>query len=154
MCCRFTATMIGWYKALLRGRMPQTILIVEDNPVEQKIVSMLASRCGYAVEVAATGFKALDMLSEKADYAAVLMNYMLPAMNGFECTQHIRGLNNRARQVPIIAVTAFTLDDARQQCLQAGMDDYLSKPYTVEQFESMLNRWVGDDVAAASSLRH
>ncbi|HEY9793432.1 MAG TPA: response regulator [Candidatus Obscuribacterales bacterium] len=134
--------------------MPQTILIVEDNPVEQKIVSMLASRCGYAVEVAATGFKALDMLSEKADYAAVLMNYMLPAMNGFECTQHIRGLNNRARQVPIIAVTAFTLDDARQQCLQAGMDDYLSKPYTVEQFESMLNRWVGDDVAAASSLRH
>jgi two-component system, sensor histidine kinase SagS len=125
----------------------QKILVVEDNPVEQKIVSMLATRCGYTVEVAANGFKALDLLSTKHDYAAVLMNYMLPAMNGFECTQQIRELDSDARNVPIIAVTAFTLDDAKQQCLKAGMNDYLSKPYSVEEFESMLNRWASDEPA-------
>jgi CheY-like chemotaxis protein len=119
-----------------------TILVVEDNPVEQKIVEVLAARCGFAVEIAATAYKALDLLAGNAHYAAVLMNCMLPAMNGLECTQRIRQLNPKVSGVPIIAVTAMTLDNAREQCIAAGMDDYLSKPYTVEQFRSMLCRWI------------
>ena len=117
------------------------ILVVEDNPVEQKIVSVLALRLGVDVDVAGTGYKALDLLSNNS-YSAVFMNYMLPAMNGLECTHEIRRLKSSASMIPIIALTAFTADGALECFLDAGMNDYLSKPYTVEQFENVLNRWV------------
>jgi CheY-like chemotaxis protein len=124
----------------------KTILVVEDNPVEQQVVSVLATRLGMHADVVPTGFKALEKLSSAAaQYSAVLMNFVLPVMDGPECAQRIREYElsiSAEQRMPIIAVTALVAEGAREQCLQAGMDDYLPKPYSVEDFSAVIERWV------------
>lgn len=122
------------------------ILVVEDNPVEQMLVSLLAKRVGVDACVVATGYKALELIAETGKYSAVLLNYMLPAMSGPECAQKIRELEaDTASHIPLIAVTARAMDEARLDCFASGMDDFLSKPYTIEQFQDMLSRWLPDE---------
>ena len=122
------------------------ILVVEDNPVEQMLVELLAKRAGYDACVVTSGFKALELMAETGKYAAVLLNYMLPAMTGPECAQRIRELESAtSTHTPIIAVTARAMEETRLDCLEAGMDDFLSKPYTIEQFQNMLKRWLPKD---------
>jgi CheY-like chemotaxis protein len=119
------------------------VLIVEDNPTEQKVIAMLADRVGIEAHVVGTAFKALDELSVKHDYAAVLMNWMMPGMDGLECTYRIREFETRlGLHTPIIAVTAKALHGEREICLDAGMDDYLPKPYSLADFEATMRRWV------------
>jgi CheY-like chemotaxis protein len=119
------------------------ILVVEDNPVEQMLVGILAERAGVDACVVTSGYKALALMAESAKYDAVLLNYMLPAMSGPECAQKIRELEApTSRHVPIIAVTARAMEETRLDCLESGMDDFLSKPYTIEQFQNMLTRWL------------
>jgi CheY-like chemotaxis protein len=98
----------------------RTILVVEDNPVEQQVVSLLVTRFGFVPEVVPTGYKALEKVAS-GDYAAVLMNYVLPVMDGPECAERIREVE--------MAKPWRAVDGTRERCLQAGMDDYLSKPY-------------------------
>jgi CheY-like chemotaxis protein len=100
----------------------RNILVVEDNPVEQKIVSVLASRLGVDVDIAGTGYKALELLSGQTEYAAVFINYMLPAMNGIECVQQIRSLGPAVCNVPIIALTALSLEGTKRLLEQAVYD--------------------------------
>ena len=128
------------------------VLIVEDNPIEQKVIAMLADRVGIEARVVGTAFKALDELSVEHDYAAVLMNWMMPGMDGLECTYRIREIETgRGLHTPIIAVTAKALYGERETCLQAGMDDYLPKPYSLSDFEATMRRWVLEKRAAVVS---
>lgn len=124
----------------------KTILVVEDNHVERAVVSALATRLGVDADIVPTGFQALEKLSKPdADYGAVLMNFVLPVMDGPECAQRIReyeiSISADAR-MPIIAVTAHVAEGARQQCFEAGMDDFLPKPYSVEDFRAVIDRWL------------
>jgi CheY-like chemotaxis protein len=126
----------------------RTILVVEDNPVEQQVVSLLVTRFGFVPEVVPTGYKALEKVAS-GDYAAVLMNYVLPVMDGPECAERIRQMETaKPGRMPIIAVTARAVDGTRERCLQAGMDDYLSKPYSMDQFKEIIERWVPVEVGS------
>ncbi|MCS6897690.1 MAG: response regulator [Nitrospira sp.] len=144
--------------ALLRPR----ILIVEDNEINQKLARRMVEKLGYDTCVAHNGQEALDALAH-ADYDAILMDCQMPVLDGLETTRLIRQreaappLANgtggesetqtiRARQrtghIPIIAVTANAMKGDREQCLAAGMDDYLAKPIQLETLRSVLHRWV------------
>ena len=121
------------------GDLPQagsagTILLVEDNPINQKLAVALLSRKGYAVIVADNGLKAVERCAQQ-DFDLVLMDLQMPVMDGLEATRRIRaheGENGR-RHVPIVAMTASARDEDRQICFAAGMDDFLTKPLNVAQ---------------------
>lgn len=115
----------GNEKISLDGRSPQ-ILLVEDNAVNQKVVLAILSKRGFHVEIAANGLEALSAL-QKNVFDLVLMDVQMPYMDGIEATRKIReelGL----RDLPIIAMTAHAMTGDRERCIQAGMNDYASKP--------------------------
>jgi PAS domain S-box-containing protein len=105
------------------------ILLVEDDEANQVAISRLLSKTGYRVDIANNGSEGLKML-EESDYALVLMDCMMPVMDGYEATAAIRSQTSNVRNhaIPVVAVTAHALREARDKCLAAGMDDYLSKP--------------------------
>jgi two-component system, sensor histidine kinase ChiS len=104
------------------------ILLVEDVPLNQKVAARILERAGHAVTIAANGQAALAAVAA-APFDLVLMDIQMPVMNGFEATARIRGdAMASIRELPVIALTAHTLEADRDRCLEAGMDDYLSKP--------------------------
>lgn len=111
------------------------ILLVEDNVLNQKVVSFNLRKFNYEVVAVTNGVDALQILS-KEKFQLILMDLMLPGMNGYEITREIRKREKLAaveKEIPIIAITANTLDNDRQKCFDAGMNEYLSKPFTVEE---------------------
>jgi len=107
---------------------PLRILLVEDNVVNQQVLTLLLERAGYRVEVAGNGREALEAF-EKRGFDLVLMDLQMPEMDGLRATRLIRAREKAVGgRVPIVAVTANALPGERQRCLAAGMDDYLSKP--------------------------
>ncbi len=105
------------------------VLVVEDNLINQKVIVKILNRHGFRSDVAHNGRQAVEALRKKA-YDVVLMDIQMPVMNGFEATSAIRNPSNKCLvpRVPIIAVTANTMKDARKACVKAGMDDFLPKP--------------------------
>ena len=120
----------------------KSILLVEDNFTNQKVALEYLSLMQITVDTASNGEVAVEMVKQ-CDYDLILMDCRMPVMNGLEATQKIRELDKKNR-VPIIAMTASILDDARQECLAAGMDDYLPKPFHEEELILTLNRWLYD----------
>ncbi len=111
------------------------ILLVEDNVLNQKVVSFNLRKFNYEVVAVTNGIDALKLLSEE-NFSLILMDLMLPGMNGYEITREIRKKEKQAaaeKEIPIIAITANTLDNDRQKCFDVGMNEYLSKPFTVEE---------------------
>jgi CheY-like chemotaxis protein len=94
----------------------------------------------YRVDVAATGREAVEAVG-RARYDFILMDCQMPDLDGFEATQTIR--ESVYRTIPIIALTANALQGDRERCLEAGMDDYLSKPFNQAQLQDVLQRWLG-----------
>ncbi len=119
------------------------LLVVDDNPVNQKVVSALAERYGYVVVVVKSGREALDVLESREEpFHAILMDLNMPIMNGLECTKLIRELETSKNwRTPIIGVSAHTSDSCSRLCLAGGMDDYLSKPFDSSHFQSTLAHW-------------
>jgi two-component system, sensor histidine kinase and response regulator len=120
------------------------VLLVEDNPVNQELALYMLEHLGCAPTVARHGREALVAL-EKDSFDAVLMDCEMPEMDGFEATASIRQRETSSggdRRTPIIALTAGAVDGDREKCLAAGMDDYLSKPFSLEQLEGALRRWL------------
>jgi len=128
------------------------ILLVEDNPVNQTVAVGMLESLGCEIDLARNGREGIAALAHTA-YNLVLMDCQMPEMDGFETTRIIRQrerqMNSRREagnetflHIPIIALTAHALEHDRQECLVAGMDDYLSKPFSVEQLLAVLQRWL------------
>jgi CheY-like chemotaxis protein/HPt (histidine-containing phosphotransfer) domain-containing protein len=121
------------------------VLVVEDDPVSRRVAVHLVQRHGYAVDTATNGQAAIDAVSAQP-YALVLMDCQMPGVDGFTATAEIRrreaALGDRARRVPIIALTASNVDGDRARGLAAGMDEYLTKPLDGQRLIALLERWV------------
>jgi signal transduction histidine kinase/CheY-like chemotaxis protein len=140
-----------------RAAGPGRVLIVEDNPVNQKLAVRILQRLGYRTQTADHGRAALAAL-EREEFDAVLMDCQMPEMDGFDATARIREREGSARHTPIIAVTANVLEEDRERCLQAGMDEYVAKPFGPDEIAGVMRRFVAtapgsvaDDGAAASA---
>ncbi|MGV3508486.1 MAG: response regulator [Sphingobacteriaceae bacterium] len=114
---------------------PISILIAEDNLINQKLIIRVLSKLGYEAELANTGLEAVRMLEEKP-YDLIFMDIQMPDMDGLEATQHIRA--HFAKQPIIVAMTANAMAEDREACKQAGMNNYLSKPIKLDELMSML----------------
>lgn len=122
------------------------ILLAEDNPINQRVAKLMLKQAGFNVDVANEGSEALEAHSSNP-YHVILMDCQMPVMDGWEATGRIRQLNQP--QPVIIAVTANALVGDRERCLAAGMDDYLSKPFTAEQLVMIVRKSI--DSAAVRS---
>lgn len=111
---------------------PLRILLAEDNLVNQRVAQLILQGLGYTIEVAVNGQLALDRVLQACDTEAafdlVLMDVQMPEMDGLEATRRIRSDVKANLQPQIVAMTANAMEGDREQCLEAGMDDYLSKP--------------------------
>ncbi len=118
------------------------ILLVEDNDVNREVAIGMLENLGYRTEAAANGMLALEAVSE-ASYAAVLMDCQMPVMDGLTATGEIRRREARlgGARLPIIALTANAMEGNRERCIAAGMDDFLTKPFSQQQLSTMLKRW-------------
>ncbi len=121
-------------------------LLVEDNPVNQMIAKQMLSKLGLEVDTAENGEKALQSMSENR-YDVVFMDCQMPIMDGYESSARRRLQEERdgLARLPIIALTANALDGDKEKCIDAGMDDYLSKPVRVESIEGVLARWFANN---------
>lgn len=116
------------------------VLLVEDNPVNRTVVKAMLHSMGLGVEMAVDGAEAVSK-ARAGHYALILMDCRLPVIDGYEATRRIRQIEG-LQQVPIIALTANALQGDRDACLQAGMNDYLAKPFKHEQLLQVLQRWL------------
>jgi CheY-like chemotaxis protein len=117
------------------------VLVVEDNAVNQLVATGLLESIGCAVDLAHDGVEAVEMLSGEHPYAAVLMDCRMPRMDGYDATRVVRDHEPADRRVPIIAMTASVLAGERERCLEAGMDDFLTKPVDSAELERVVRRW-------------
>jgi two-component system sensor histidine kinase/response regulator len=124
-----------------KGRAP--VLVVEDSPVNLEVAVAILESMGCVVETAVNGRRALDRHAS-AEYGLIFMDCQMPEMDGFEATAEIRRREVLSgRHTPIVALTASVVEDGRRRCLAVGMDDYLAKPFTLEQMRAMLTTWLG-----------
>jgi CheY-like chemotaxis protein len=128
------------------------LLLAEDNPVNQQVAIAILKMEGFEVTVAKNGLEAVDAY-QKAAFDLVLMDCHMPEMDGFEATRNIRRAQKQdnLKRIPIIALTANAMQQDRDECLNAGMDDHLSKPYTRLQMRAMLDRWLPQATDAAAA---
>jgi CheY-like chemotaxis protein len=117
---------------------PLRILVAEDNPVNQKWATKILGKLGYQPDIADNGHIVLDMVG-KAAYDLILMDVQMPEMDGLEATKMIRVC--LSKQPSIIAMTANVMHGDRMACMQAGMDDYISKPVQLNELVNMLEKW-------------
>jgi two-component system, sensor histidine kinase and response regulator len=118
------------------------VLVAEDNPVNQLVITSMLERRGVSADIASNGREAIAAL-DPGRHAAVFMDCQMPEVDGYAATEAIRSGPALARRVPIIAMTAHAMEGDRERCLAAGMDDYLSKPIRQEDVDAMLERWIG-----------
>ena len=116
------------------------VLLAEDNAVNSMLALRLLKSLGWSVELVRNGREAVDAVST-AQYDLVLMDCQMPEMDGFEATQKIRARESHGRRIPIVALTANAMDSDRQRCLDAGMDDFLTKPISPEALRASVERW-------------
>jgi len=124
---------------------PLAILIVEDHPINQQLLCQTLEKWGHQVLVVSNGLEALEVLGDlhasPPDFDVILMDLLMPVMDGLEATRRIRQMEvGSGRHIPIVAVTACVMDEDRNACIQAGMDDYLPKPIKVRELMKRLER--------------
>jgi CheY-like chemotaxis protein len=127
------------FDAHMGQRLPLRILLAEDNVTNQKLALRLLERLGYRADVVANGLEVLEAL-ERQSYDLVLMDVQMPEMDGLEATRHIRRQWPGEQGPHIIAMTANAMQGDRELCLEAGMDDYVSKPIRVDELVSALSK--------------
>ncbi|MBN1323582.1 MAG: response regulator [Methanotrichaceae archaeon] len=113
------------------------VLLAEDNPVNQKVALKMLQRLGISADLARSGREVLEAM-EKADYDLIFMDIQMPDMDGLETTKMIR--STEKKRPYIVAMTAHALQEIKDRCLDAGMDDYMSKPVRIEELKALLER--------------
>ncbi len=116
------------------------ILLVEDNEINQLVMNEILLDYEVQLDIADNGLKALEML-ETSEYDIVLMDVQMPVMDGYEATQKIRQ-QSKWKHLPVIAMTAHAMEGDKEKCLQAGMNDYLTKPIDDEILSAALIKWI------------
>jgi two-component system, sensor histidine kinase and response regulator len=141
------------FPARARAAAPQSarVLVVEDHPVNQRLVCLMLQKLGYAPVVAGDGVDALALL-ERQSFDLIFMDVQMPRLDGYRTTAEIRRRETPDSRTPIVAMTAHALGGARETCLAAGMDDYLSKPVKIDALESMIRRWLPVSGTASAEL--
>jgi signal transduction histidine kinase/DNA-binding response OmpR family regulator/HPt (histidine-containing phosphotransfer) domain-containing protein len=117
------------------------LLVAEDNVVNQQVVLGILGSLGYSADVVANGLEAVEAAA-RIPYSAILMDCRMPEMDGYTAATTIRQSRSESRHIPIIALTADVVSDARAKALAAGMNDYITKPIKADELESALDRWV------------
>lgn len=118
----------------------EKILLAEDNAINQKVVVTQFQRMGYECDIAENGEVVLAKLKQKS-YDIIFMDCQMPVLDGYDTTRIIRQ-NEQMQDLIIIGLTAFAMKDDREKCLDAGMNDYLAKPYTIPILQEMINKWI------------
>ena len=129
------------------------VLLVEDNPVNQAVALGLLEELGCEAVVAINGQEAVERFTEEK-FDVVLMDCEMPVMDGFEATNAIRSQPGGASDIPIIALTANVVEGDRERCIESGMQDYLSKPISVENLHGTLKRWLPPGRNGSNSVSH
>jgi signal transduction histidine kinase/ActR/RegA family two-component response regulator len=119
-----------------------TILVVEDNRINQKVLTHQLINLGYAIEVAENGAEAVEKVKSRR-YDLVFMDVQMPVMDGLQATQEIRNCDEDSSSTPIVAVTANAFQSEREKCFSSGMDDYLTKPVDKDRLREVVRRWAG-----------
>ncbi len=127
------------------------ILVAEDNLINQKVALGQLRKLGYDAEVVANGLDVLDAMARKT-YDLIFMDCQMPEMDGYRTSREIRSRERAGEHVVIIALTASAMRGEREKCLEAGMDDYISKPVDIAELERILSIWKSYRGAAASGL--
>ena len=121
------------------------LLLVEDNVANQNVALMFLSRFGCETDLAQNGLEAVAAFSKK-NYDLILMDCQMPGMDGFAATREIRSRESGRQRTPIIALTANALDEEREKCFEAGMDDHLAKPFRKSDLKNVLDKWLATRV--------
>ncbi|MCB9544068.1 MAG: ATP-binding protein [bacterium] len=121
------------------------VLLVEDNPVNRRVASLMLRKRGHGCDVAANGREAIEMWRARR-YDLILMDCQMPELDGYAATREIRALEEGGERIPIIAMTAEAMRGDRERCLAAGMDDYVAKPVRAQALYAMLDRHLPDVV--------
>ena len=116
-----------------------TVLLVEDDPIVQRVHSMMLKKMGFNVEIAANGYQAIDLSNKH--YDAILMDIGLPDMDGITTSLTIRQQKEKNSSTPIIALTAYG-DDVKQECLSVGINEVATKPIKQEELNEILLKWI------------
>jgi two-component system, sensor histidine kinase and response regulator len=135
----------------------RTVLLVEDNMINQEVALLQLRELGFHAHVASNGQEALTALS-KGTYGLILMDCQMPVLDGFETTKAIRRQElEQGGHIPIIAMTANAMEGDRQKCIDCGMDDYLSKPIVSDTLNQMMEKWflvaLDDDMSTPDSIQ-
>jgi CheY-like chemotaxis protein len=117
------------------------VLVVEDEPVNMMLICEVLKNMGTEVFRANNGQEALTLLTEM-EPSLILMDVNMPVMDGFTATRHIRQMTRPRRTIPIIALTADATVDDKEKCLQAGMDNFISKPFRIDEISAMLKKYL------------
>jgi signal transduction histidine kinase/ActR/RegA family two-component response regulator len=120
---------------------PRSILLVEDHPINQKLAIVLLERLGYAVTLAGNGQLGVEAASSHV-FALILMDVQMPVMNGFDATKMIRSGNGPNAKTPIVALTANAMQADKDACIEAGMNDFLTKPFSKEGLATCLQQFI------------
>lgn len=118
-----------------------TIMVVEDEPINMMLITEVLGKMGFSLLKASNGKQALEVLGEH-DPKLIFMDVNMPEMDGLETTQHIRKFTNNKANIPIIALTADAMKEDRLKCLDAGMNDYISKPFKLEEINGILKQYL------------
>lgn len=121
------------------------ILLAEDNLINQKVALRILSDCGYNVTPVNNGIEVLKILDEKS-FDIILMDVQMPEMDGFTATSKIRKSDTASTNIPIIALTAHALIGDKDKCIEAGMNDYVSKPIVPEKFVKVIDKWLNIEI--------
>jgi len=135
----------------IAGKTPR-ILLVEDNPTNQRVGEKMLEKLSCSVDVAVNGKQAMEMFSRQR-YNLIFMDCHMPVVDGFEATRCIRAVAAEGQEVPIIALTADAMPGDRARCVAAGMDDYVSKPVTLAKITDVLSRWLNSGVPSDSNSK-
>ena len=132
-------------------RRSSRILLAEDNEINQRITLRLLQKLGLSAEAVVNGQEAVDAIA-KRDYDLVLMDCQMPIMDGYEATAVVRSREGATkRHIPICALTANAMKGDRERCLASGMDDYISKPVSIDKLQDAIERWVPGSVKTTST---
>ena len=117
------------------------VLVVDDDPVHHKLFGLIADRLDITAHLVFSSSQALAAIDSRS-FDLVLMDCRMPEEDGLSCCSRIRNMNTAAKDIPIIAVTACVLPGDREKCLAVGMNDFLGKPFTLDQLHNIIFQWL------------